>query len=741
MRISFNRNSLLKRRIIPLFLALLITVSMVTLAFSVMSVSAAGPTIPSGTTLYFNTSGNTSWNSTSTYAVFYDSSGKRVDSKAFASAGTNLYSVAPSVSTATSVQLVQLNSTFNVWPKADAKASGTKRRVVFKNTSNWSTPYVYAWSGAGDSSSNRNAAYPGVAMSNLSGDLWYYDTAYDNLIFNHGVNDGKNKTADLSNPANDNDVYSYATGWAGNLYSKASQTTDFSVRSITGCSNANEIYVSSSGKLTMSKFPYNSRTFSGREKTVYLYNPNWTNAYVTYDFNDPYRFAPVKMTAMSGKPKGFFQATVPSDAHFKFTPGTSTTGSSQEAWFGSGGDSSKDCYVISGSNEHWATVATATEDKADYYVNVGTDGNKNSSACWVEATYFDYMDDKERTNASDGGWLKPKKAGNNQDGGWYPFNTFNYWIRDNYAGDWATPLYFGNFNNNNLHDNFAGYYNDKTAELTNFVHCVNNSMNDIPSFYHSVLGLATDSLDASGNLLYPKKSGGTGIMPFFNRTALGNNAKTVSGYFPFNKEGSGSMTTYKFQSCPDPEHNPNNGYDNVYFRYANGAPTTVNFSSASNDMIKDGAGDFGLSDSYIGIFPFNGGINNPGNGNLDYGFGIKLDVDFRVPAGGKNGNEDVKFYYKGDDDLWVYISPVDEATGQPDYTKSKLVLDLGGDHKMSEGNINFNTMKSYIDKGVRLNKTASGSTTDVTLNASAVNNGNEVWYAYTWNNDNDSTSP
>lgn len=672
---------------------------MVAVAFGTLTAGAAA-------TLYFNTKDNTSWNSPSTYAVFYDASGKVVEKKPFVSAGSNMYSVAPSTTAAT-VQLVQLNSSYNTWPPVTSPAG--KRRIVFKNTGNWTTPYIYAWSGGGGSG-NQNAAYPGVAMTHLSGDLWYYDSPYEKMIFNHGVNDGNNKTADLSNPAKDNDVYSYASGWAGNLYSKSSQTTDFSVRNITGCSDANEIYVSSSGKLTLSKFPKDARTFSGREKTVYLYNPNWTSAYVTYDYADPYRSAPLQMTAVSGKPAGFFQAVVPSDAHFKFTPGTSATGSSQEAWFGSGGDNTKDCYVISGSNEHWATLDTATEDKADYYAVIGSDGNKNAKAFWVEATYFDYLDDQERTQ----GWLKPKWGGTvyNNDSGearnkvWYPFVDFNKWISQNYGSTWANPLYFGNFYNDNDQNNYGGTYSQRTGELTNFVPLVNNSNAPLPGNQYSVLGIAADKLDSNGNLMYPTISGGTAQMPYFDREALGNYAKTVSAYFPFNAETQSGITTYRFNSAGKA--------DNVSFKYESGTPTAVNFSSKQADQIMDGQGDFMYKDTpNVGIFPFNGGINNPGNGKLDYGFGIKLDMDFRVPDGGKNANKDVQFTYSGDDDLWVYISPVDEATGKPDYSKSKLALDLGGDHKMSEGNINFQTMKSYVKQGVKLNP----STTE-TVNSS-----------------------
>lgn len=81
-----------------------------------------------------------------------------------------------------------------------------------------------------------------------------------------------------------------------------------------------------------------------------------------------------------------------------------------------------------------------------------------------------------------------------------------------------------------------------------------------------------------------------------------------------------------------------------------------------------------------------------GNDNLDFGFGVRLDIDFRVPENGtvdgtENG-EAVKFDYSGDDDLWVYIGT--DPTG----ADADLVLDLGGDHKEATGSINFKTMQA-----------------------------------------------
>ena len=108
-----------------------------------------------------------------------------------------------------------------------------------------------------------------------------------------------------------------------------------------------------------------------------------------------------------------------------------------------------------------------------------------------------------------------------------------------------------------------------------------------------------------------------------------------------------------------------------------------------------------------------------GNDELDYGFGIRLDIDFRVPENGKlaNGN-DVTFNFTGDDDIWVYIG--EDSTG----ADAELVLDLGGDHKEAQGNINFATMKATANDVFD-----SYSTTAVTKIPFTAPN-NEIWVKY-----------
>ena len=86
-------------------------------------------------------------------------------------------------------------------------------------------------------------------------------------------------------------------------------------------------------------------------------------------------------------------------------------------------------------------------------------------------------------------------------------------------------------------------------------------------------------------------------------------------------------------------------------------------------------GDAGIRDAYYNTE------------KLDYGFGIRIDARFRVPK----DQSKVEFKFSGDDDLWMYITDEDDPAHP-----SQLVLDMGGDHKMSEGTVDFVNKKSTV---------------------------------------------
>lgn len=283
--------------------------------------------------------------------------------------------------------------------------------------------------------------------------------------------------------------------------------------------------------------------------------------------------------------------------------------------------------------------AVSTADNENVYNAVN---EFPSNIAGVKATYYDYLSDEEINN----GWLNPIQAGTGKNGSsdnWYPFYIFNEEINKKIGSTSSYPLYFGNFCNTSdayTEGNHGGPYSNATGSLGNFHYTPNNS-NALTNYNQSVQGLAAQSLDSNGNI----KTGSGDLMPYFDAdwltTTKGSSGrsigKVVNSFFPFKKTvtgtGDNEVTTYSFNST--------NGNDNVYFAWNNGQPTAVKYGSGSSYAVEDGVKYF-MHDgtSGKGIFPFNNASydsGRQGNSNLDYGFGIRLDMDFRVPENGKIG--------------------------------------------------------------------------------------------------------
>lgn len=96
-----------------------------------------------------------------------------------------------------------------------------------------------------------------------------------------------------------------------------------------------------------------------------------------------------------------------------------------------------------------------------------------------------------------------------------------------------------------------------------------------------------------------------------------------------------------------------------------------------------------------GFFPFNQTVSTVGASQYNYGFGAKLQFDFTLTedgnvvvkdASGNNTTVPIKFFFSGDDDVWVYID-------------GKLVLDVGGAHGKASGLLEFgasSTVTPYV---------------------------------------------
>ena len=123
--------------------------------------------------------------------------------------------------------------------------------------------------------------------------------------------------------------------------------------------------------------------------------------------------------------------------------------------------------------------------------------------------------------------------------------------------------------------------------------------------------------------------------------------------------------------------------------YENGKPKYTDDKSENVDSEREKKGTYGF-------FPFNQNTIAATASNYNYGFGAKLQFDFTLTDDGKvqvgdspNDKVPIKFFFSGDDDVWVYID-------------NQLVLDVGGAHGKASGLLEFgeqggkNTVTSYI---------------------------------------------
>ena len=302
----------------------------------------------------------------------------------------------------------------------------------------------------------------------------------------------------------------------------------------------------------------------------------------------------------------------------------------------------------------------------------------------VKSTFFDYYNDEEvdgswRTSLS--GFYRTVKSGNTSHNR-EPYEKFNRAIAQYANGvnnsSWTTPLYFGDFNtdkNGYQKDGYAGY---GVSNLKKFLSVPNNSNATSSGTSGSVAGLADVTLANNKKL---SKNGVT--MPYFDEDWLVKNGygTVVHSDFPMRKTTDGhGQDYYEYDSLDGKDNCYFDGYENL----ASGGNLTMNYAGGKSNSVYDALSGFSkCTINNPGFFPFDRQKDHSNNG-YDFGFGMRLDLDFTLGANGKTNGEDTVFNFSGDDDLWVYLDGV-------------LVLDMGGDHKMSQGCIDFTTLKSYVN--------------------------------------------
>lgn len=660
---------------------------------------------------------------------------------------------------------IELSSGVNFTLPDKTVAKDFRRIYLYNSNNTYNEAYAYSWVNDTDS----NAEWPGVAMNKLTSsdsDYYYVDvkSSHKNVIFS---NKGETQTSDLGindSYSADNALYDASTSQWTNPFIK---TID-----ISGATGDTEFYLSTDGSFKESKYlsvQAPDKQSKAEYKTVYVSNDDWkslTKVYATFDYNDAYEGTveltkDTRDTKVSGSV--VFKGEIPAGALLRFHPNehnlngasSATSYPTDSGYDGSGYNDNTATYVKTARGEGWTKFSEI--DNVNYGAVVENSFKDNPNIVGVDATYFDYLSDMEQEK----GYLQCQ--GKNNDGDienyWYQFDNFNSYISDialDHQSDWKYPLYFGNmFKGDKWYSTFETHAKGLTNinnYKDNYYYAVNNS-NGMKwgggDYNQSLQGLMYNRLDSKGDLQVAN-----GVKaPYFDAEALStakyNDAKVANVYkssFPFRTTtDDAGVTTYKFTT--------KDAADNIYFTWNGLTPTKINYGEGEQYGVQDALTNFGGESNGYGIFPFN---NTTGKGsdaqkndtlntidtsagkgtsyNHNYGFGIRLDIDFRVP---KNGlladNEPATFNFSGDDDLWVYIG--EDSTG----ADAELALDLGGDHKEASGSIDFNSMTATANNvfaDYSTPSSTSSSSTTVTVPSGEFWVGTDSAYkdfcVYTW---------
>lgn len=323
---------------------------------------------------------------------------------------------------------------------------------------------------------------------------------------------------------------------------------------------------------------------------------------------------------------------------------------------------------------------------------------------YVTSTLYDYYTDYE-LNGKNRDEYKYDGYKNASHRNWVTFREFDQALSDYYEKANAPyPIYTGHFQPaggpefSQIADTLKlfGY----ESNFNRFMAINNSQRNDDNSVtekhtYYAYQGLVADKT-STGNadgapLLYGTTST---VEPHFNKDfLLGENSKKAklgevyeNVKFPFTKKENlfkdDPGVDYWYFDSKDTtlylKQDSGQNSDSEYFlqKSTNNRGSSVNVDASSNSK----------QDQY-GYFPFNETATGGKASTYNYGFGTKLQMDFTLTDNGmvktdntdSNGNPiftNIKFFFSGDDDVWVFID-------------GKLALDVGGAHGKVSGLLEF----------------------------------------------------
>ena len=361
---------------------------------------------------------------------------------------------------------------------------------------------------------------------------------------------------------------------------------------------------------------------------------------------------------------------------------------------------------------------------------------------YVTSTLYDYYTDYELNGMNRDKYGEYKGASHRN---WVTFREFDQALSDYYQdADAQYPLYTGHFQpaeGTNFSDiastlNLFGYNNVKRFMAINNSQYNEDQSNGKEHYDYAYQGLVANTTNADGAPLLNKTKSAT-VEPHFNKDFLlgenSKNAKLGEVYenvkFPFTKKedlfNDDTGVDYWYFDSKDTtlylKQDSGQNSDSKYFlqKSTDNRDRSLNVDALSNPSSK----------IRYGYFPFNETATSGVASTYNYGFGTKLQMDFTLTddgmvetdkvVDGQKVKTNIKFFFSGDDDVWVFID-------------GQLALDVGGAHGKVSGLLEFgatddgkNSVTAYVSKvkqgGTSGSDQDKNSVKSVTYNGEPIN--------------------
>ena len=338
---------------------------------------------------------------------------------------------------------------------------------------------------------------------------------------------------------------------------------------------------------------------------------------------------------------------------------------------------------------------------------------------YVTSTLYDYYTDYELNGKNRDRYGEYKGASHRN---WVTFREFDQALSDYYRDANAQyPLYTGHFQPSYFGGNYQfreisaalnlwglnSDFNDENRFMAINNSTINENGNGDGEHYdYAYQGLVADTTSTGKATGEPLLKGTETVEPHFNKDfLLGENSKKAklgevydNVAFPFTKKAifvEDQGVDYWYFDSKDTtlylkQESGQNSDSKYFLQSTNNRESSMNVDSSST------------SKNQYGYFPFNETADPGVASTYNYGFGTKLQMDFTLTDDGKvetsktEGEKkvktNIKFFFSGDDDVWVFID-------------GKLALDVGGAHGKVSGLLEFgetdnnkNSVTAYVSK-------------------------------------------